>query len=345
MTTVLSKPKIKNRRKKTVYTPIILKNDEKTIEELLSKKSETEIKSLYDKKDLIELKCKIIISRIKKLRNESALKIQEIWNRNRFLLKVHKVAHKVKGCYTVYPNIQNACKMFIKIFTNELNKKEFKIIPLDFCQIRKCFLKDIPKNKFYTSRKIMYFNFIKGGEIFFDEKYEKVIYSNEMVHKVDFSTYDIKQKFLDENIYNPNKLFPKKVQINSNNSKDLTYLSTTEDEKEYSDNSALTPEKFGKTIFKFSSSKIENKNEIDEEDEYSGLRSLKRRGSNEPVLKKKLNKKYKRKKRFESFDSTYSTKFKVKSILKDSNSEELHKRKLNRESERKVSFGEAIYLD
>ncbi len=119
----------------------------------------------------------------------------------------------------------------------------------------------------------------------------------------------------------------------------------SEDEKEYSDNSALTPEKFGKTIFKFSSSKIENKNEIDEEDEYSGLRSLKRRGTNEPVLKKKLNKKYKRKKRFESFDSTYSTKFKVKSILKDSNSEELHKRKLNRESERKVSFGEAIYLD
>ena len=344
MTTVISKPKCNHQSTKALQTSIFLENDKKTIEELLSEKNETEIESLYDKKDLLELKRRIIINRIKKLRNESALKIQALWSKNKLRLKVHKLAHKVKGCYIVYPEIQNSCSMWIKIFTNELNKEEFKMMRLDFCGIRKCFLKDIPKNKFYTSKKIMYFNFIKRGEIFFDEKYEKVFFWNEMVHKVDFSTYDLKQKYLDENIYNVNKLLPKKSQINSINSKESIYLSTMEDEKENLNNSVLTPEKFGNntTLFKFTSEKIVYKNnEIEEEDEYSGLRSVKRKGTNDPLLEKKVNKRFKR---FESFDSAYSSKFKVKSILKESNLEELHKRKLNMESGKKVSFGETVYL-
>ena len=344
MTTVLSKPKGKHRRAKTVQTSIIPKNDEKTIEELLSKKNETEIESLYGKKDLLELKRKIIINRIKKLRNESALKIQALWTKYKLSLKVHKLAHKVRGCYTIYPEIQNVCKMHIKIFTNELNKEKFEIMPLKFCQIRKCFLIDIPKNKFYTSKKIMYFNFIKRGEIFFDEKYEKVLYANEMVHKVDFSDYDLKQKLLYENVYNINKLFPKKSQIN-NNSKESIYLNSTEDEKENSNNSTLTPEKFGDsiTLFKFSSEKkVDKNNEIEEEDEYSGLGPTKRKGTNEPELKKKANKRIKR---FESFDMAYSSEFNVKSILKEPNLEELHKRKLKIEISKKVSFGETVYLE
>ena len=46
-------------------------------------------------------------------------------------------------------------------------------------------------------------------------------------------------------------------------------------------------------------------------------------------------------KRFESFDMTYSCKSKLKSILKDPN---LEFKRSNRLSNKKVSFGETVYL-
>ena len=118
--------------------------------------------------------------------------------------------------------------MFIKIFTNE--KGEYKIEKLDFCRVRKCFLKDIHKNKFYPN-KIMYFNFIKNNEIFFDDKYEKVLFLNQYVHKVDFSIYDKKQKILDETIYNINNKSNNSNanNISKSNSKESTYLNTEEE--------------------------------------------------------------------------------------------------------------------
>ena len=347
MNTVLPKSKAVRRRTKSFQ---IRRKEEISIvniENLISKNNkeeEDEIESLYTKKDLFELKNKILIYRIKKLRNDSALKIQNMWNKYKIRFKVHKLSHKVRGCYTIYPEIKNACKMYIKIFTNELNKEEFKILPLDFCPIRKCFVKDIPKNKFYTSKKIMYFNFIKNNKIFYDDKYEKVLYSinsNEYAQKVDFSLYDIKQKLLDDTIYNKNELF-QKYKYNNSNSKDSTILST-EDEKENSENSILSPNKSKiNTRFKFSFNKNETFNEIEEDDEYEGLRAIKRKSTNEPLKEIKINKSFRR---FESFDIGYSCKSKLKSILKDSNCEELHKRKLlNIESGKKVSFGKTVYF-
>lgn len=194
MNTVLSKTKI------TQKEAILLKGfnnaeiDEKIIEEIISKNNEREIESLYTQKEIFELKTKIIIIRIKKLRIECARKIQNMWNKYKMRINVHKLAHKVSGCYTISPASKDALKMQIKIFTNELKKDEYKILSLDFCKIRNCFVKDIPKNKFYTSRKIMYFNFIKNNKIFFDNKYEKVLYLNDYVHRIDFSVYDKNQK-------------------------------------------------------------------------------------------------------------------------------------------------------
>ena len=341
MTTVLSKTKAIKRRTKSFQ----LKKNEGisnlNIENLITNYKEGEIESyLYKKKELLELKHRILIYRIKKLRNESALKIQNMWNKYKIRIMVHKLCHKVRGCYTVYPKAKDACKMYIKIYTNELNKEEYKILPLDFCQIRKCFVKDIPKNKFYTSKKIMYFNFIKNNKIFFDDKYEQVLYSNEYVHKVDFSIYDNRQKILDETIYNKNVF--SKYKDNNSNYKDSTYLST---EEENSENSNLSPDKSKYTTkFKFT---CDNNifNEIKEEgdDEYEGLRATKRKCTNEPIkdIKIKINKPYKR---FKSFDVNYSCKRKLKSILKESNCEELRKRKLNMESGRKVSFGNTVYF-
>ena len=130
--------------------------------------------------------------------------------------------------------------------------------------------------------------------------------------------------------------------ISKSNSKESTYLST-EDEKECSENSTLTPEnRKNEKIFRFSSNQVEKFKEIEKEgdDEYAGLGVKNRLNSNEIIKERKINKR----KRFESIDSSYYCKTRLKSILKESNCEELHKRKLiNIESGKKVSFGETVY--
>ena len=329
MTTALTK--VECNRTKSNKPPKTKAFTEENIEELISKANGGELESLYSGEELLNIKQKLLIHRIKQLRNNSALKIQTMWSRYLTRLKVHKTAHHVQGCYTISPNIKNVTKVSIKIFTNELNKDEFTILPLRFCQIRKSFVIDIPKNKFYTKKKLLRFNFIYKNNIFFDDNYDQVLYFNEMVHEVDLSLYDKKQKILEETVYNLSELFKKKL-FSYSSSKDSNCLST-EDEKENSEYSTLTPDKFTRK-FTFSESKDEN----DDEDEYSGLRAIKRKGTEQE--KEKVVQKYKK---FESFDIAYSCKSKLKSILKWPNIE-LNKRRVNRESNKKVSFGETIYF-
>lgn len=330
MTTAL--PKIQCKRTKP-NKPLKTKAfTEEKIEELFSKANGDEIESLYSEEELLNLKQKLLIHRIKELRNNSALKIQSMWNKYQTRLKVHKIAHHVQGCYTISPNIKNVTKVSIKIFTNDLNKEEFTILPLRFCQIRKSFVIDIPKNKFYTKKKLLRFNFIYKNKIFFDNNYDQVLFFNEMVHEVDFSLYDKKQKILEETVYNLSELFKKKLFSSYSASKDSNYLST-EDEKENSENSTLTPDKFTRK-FTFSESKDEN----DDEDEYSGLRAIRRKGTEQE--KEKIVQRYKK---FESFDIAHSYKSKLKSILKCPNIE-FNKRRINRNNNKKVSFGETIYI-
>jgi hypothetical protein len=330
MTTAL--PKIECKKTKSNKPPKTKAFTEENIEELISKANGGELELLYSEEELLKIKQKLLIHRIKQLRNNSALKIQTMWSRYLTRLKVHKTAHHVQGCYTISPNIKNVTKVSIKIFTNELNKDEFTILPLRFCQIRKSFVIDIPKNKFYTKKKLLRFNFIYKNNIFFDDNYEQVLYFNEMVHEVDFSLYDKKQKILEETVYNLSELSKKALFSSHSSSKDSNCLST-EDEKENSENLALTPDKFTRK-FSFSESKEDN----DDEDEYSGLRAIKRKGTE--LEKEKVITRYKK---YESFDITYSSKSKLKSILKCPNIE-FNKRRVKRESNKKVSFGETIYI-
>jgi hypothetical protein len=330
MTTAL--PKIECKKTKSNKPPKTKAFTEENIEELISKANGGELELLYSEEELLKIKQKLLIHRIKQLRNNSALKIQTMWSRYLTRLKVHKTAHHVQGCYTISPNIKNVTKVSIKIFTNELNKDEFTILPLRFCQIRKSFVIDIPKNKFYTKKKLLRFNFIYKNNIFFDDNYDQVLYFNEMVHEVDFSLYDKKQKILEETVYNLSELSKKALFSSYSFPKDSNCLST-EDEKENSENLALTPDKFTKK-FSFSESKEDN----DDEDEYSGLRAIKRKGTE--LEKEKVITRYKK---YESFDISYSSKSKLKSILKCPNID-LHKRRVNRVSNKKVSFGETIYI-
>ena len=126
MTTALSNSKIPIKKAKTLEVRNAKEHSDKMIESLISSGNEAELESIYNKKDLLALKQKILIYRIKKLRNDSALKIQNMWNKYKLRLFVHRLAHKVRGCYSIYPERKEALQMYIKIFNNELKKKNIK---------------------------------------------------------------------------------------------------------------------------------------------------------------------------------------------------------------------------
>ena len=329
MTTALSNLKTKISKKIKSLTLTKSNFDDDYLEKLFSSKNLKEIEKSLSPKDLLELKKRIIIYRIKKFRNESAIKIQKMWNKYVNMLSIHKLAHHLTGCYTIYLESKGRTKVFIKIFCDESNKDVFHICSMRFCPIRKCFVLDIPKNKFFTQKKIMHFIFLnRKNESFYDDNYEKAFFFNECVHKVDFSVIDKNQKKLEEK--------KKKEKIKSENSKhsDINNLST-EDEKDNSESLTLTPTPENSIKFKFDVKNI-NTNE-DDTDEYSGLR---------PSESSDIKSFVRRQKRYESFDVSHShlIKTKLKSILKDSNPDLLRQRRNKRESFKKVSFGKTETL-
>ena len=329
MTTALSNLKTKISKKIKSLTLTKSNFDDDYLEKLFSSKNLQEIEKSLSPKDLLELKKRIIIYRIKKFRNESAIKIQKMWNKYINKLSIHKLAHHLTGCYTIYLESKGRTKVFIKIFCDESNKDVFHICSMRFCPIRKCFVLDIPKNKFFTQKKIMHFIFLnRKNESFYDDNYEKAFFFNEYVHKVDFSVIDKNQKKLEEK--------KKKEKIKSENSKhsDINNLST-EDEKDNSESLTLTPTPENSIKFKFDVKNI-NTNE-DDTDEYSGLR---------PSESSDIKSFVRRQKRYESFDVSHShlIKTKLKSILKDSNLNLLRQRRNKRESFKKVSFGKTETL-
>ena len=328
MTTVLTNLKTKLSKKLKSLTLTKPNFDDDYLEKLFSSKNLKEIELSLSPKDLLELKRRIIIYRIKKLRNESALLIQKMWNKYINKLKIHKLSHHLTGCYTLYLEPKGKTKVFIKVYCDESNKDAFKICKMDFCPIRKCFVFDIPKNKFFTHKKIMHFIFLnRNKEPFYDDNYEKAFFFNEYIHIVDFSVIDKNQKILEET--------KKKEKSHLKNYKhthnDINTLST-EDEKDNSENLALTPTPENSIKFKFDAKNI-NANENDS-DEYIGLR---------PTESSDIQNSIKREKRYESFDVSHSIKTKLKSILKDSNPELLRQRR-SRESLKKVSFGKTETL-
>ena len=320
MTTVLTNLKTKLSKKLKSLTLTKPNFDDDYLEKLFSSKNLKEIELSLSPKDLLELKKRIIIYRIKKLRNESALLIQKMWNKYINKLKIHKLSHHLTGCYTLYLEPKGKTKVFIKVYCDESNKDAFKICKMDFCPIRKCFVFDIPKNKFFTHKKIMHFIFLnRNKEPFYDDNYEKAFFFNEYIHIVDFSVIDKNQKILEE--------IKKKEKSHLKNYKhtDINTLST-EDEKDNSENLALTPTPENSIQFKFDAKNI-NANENDS-DEYIGLR---------PTESSDIQNSIKREKRYESFDVSHSIKTKLKSILKDSNPQLLRQRR-SRESLKKVSY-------
>ena len=129
----------------------------------------------------------------------------------------------------------------------------------------------------------MHFIFLnRNNKIFYDENYKKVKFINEYVHEIDFSLIDENQKKL-ELLSRTEKKYKRSDSI------------STEDEKENSECSTLSPSQKRTQKFKFDSN--------EEEDENSNLRS--KDTINIP------NGFIRRKKRYETFDKTYSCKTKL----------------------------------
>ena len=323
MSTVLNSFKSLH-KKITSFSTKSNKFTEQFLEKLFSSKNANlkELEKSYKPEELLELKKRIIIYRIKKLRNEAALKIQKMWEKYTNKLIVHQLAHHLTGCYTVTTDSKGMTKAFIKIFNNEENIDEYKILPLRFCSVRKIFACDIPKNKFFTQKKKMRFIFLKkNNEEFFDDNYKKVFFYNKYVHEIDFTSVDKNQK-ISEEAYRKESIDRKKHNELNISIKSSCNMST-EDERE-KEKLVSTPSPVKKITFKFDAKNNLDKNEEKEEDEYSGLRAPGCFGTNVIIKRRK----------YESFE------LKLKSILKDSNAELCKQRRSNRESHKKVTFGQ-----
>ena len=219
------KLKIKKPRKTSEHLKKIVKKKQKLFKNKLKIKI---FNFLCNKHELFKIKQRIIILRILQLREKSAIKIQQYWKKSQLKLEIHKLSHHVHGCYTISPSINNISKMYIKIYTNDVDNSEFKILPMRFCPIRKSFVIDIPKNKFYNNSKILRFNFIYKNEIYFDENYKKVFFIDDYVHELNLNNYDKKQQIFDD------KLKEILNKINAKNLNDSLCFEEDEETDEYS---------------------------------------------------------------------------------------------------------------
>jgi hypothetical protein len=158
----------------------------------------------------------ILIQNILKIRKEAIKKIinnirhfikyKRDYNKN--ITKTQKLIKKIKDCYSISPTYNNMTKMSIKIYCDPKNTKKFEIVPLNFCPIRKRFVFDIPKKKFFLkSNKTLRFNFIANDQIIVDNSFYSCNINNIFVNEINFIDIDNKIKKLNEMIYN----FKKKI--------------------------------------------------------------------------------------------------------------------------------------
>ena len=114
--------------------------------------------------------------------------------------KLFSFAKQHKKYYSIYPSFrvptQKNEKLLIKLFIDYYNNFNYKILPLRFCQIRNCYVFDIPKTKFLTSKKIMRFYFILNNKKIYDKQFDIISFGNTNVNQIDFVRYDKKERLL-----------------------------------------------------------------------------------------------------------------------------------------------------
>jgi len=182
------------------------------------------IKKFYFIQNLLKIRKESVNKIINNIRH--FIKYKRDYNKN--FTKTQKLIKKIKDCYSISPTYNNMTKISIKIYYDLKDIKKFEIFPLKFCQIRKRFVFDIPKKKFFLkSNKTLRFNFITNDEIIVDNSFLSRNINNVFVNEINFIDIDNKIKKLNETIYN----FKKKLNIKKN-LKPIKILKLNEDSDE-----------------------------------------------------------------------------------------------------------------
>lgn len=162
-----------------------------------------------------KLKKEFLIRKIIEDRKQSIIKIQRYFKYflNKKLLK--KIIRKEKGRYIIICHKSNVLTLSIKLFTDYKDNSKSEIYPMRYCPFRKYYVFGIPKTKFILAdkeKKIVNFNFIYKGNIFFEDHYKIVDFNGKKVHTTNFS-------HIDKNIAESNFIkFCKSTVIDDNNS-------------------------------------------------------------------------------------------------------------------------------
>ena len=155
----------------------------------------SKIITAYKKYKLInQIKKEYFIRKIISERKKAIIKIQNYVKYYLTKLKLKDIIRKEKGSYTIICNKSNVAKISLKIFTDYSDNDKSMILPMKYCPIRKLFILSIPKTKFILAQKdckIVRFNFIYKGNMFFEEEqYKLVDFNGKKVHEINFSDYD-----------------------------------------------------------------------------------------------------------------------------------------------------------
>ena len=129
-------------------------------------------------------------------REQSAILIQNKFRRYTKKKELFYFAKKNKYNYSIYPSFlsdNNKKNIKIKLY-NDLLKSDYYVLPVKFCNIRNCYVFDIPKNQFNDkSNKIIHFNFISNNnKVIVDPKYTAILFGDNYVNQIDLKTLDKK---------------------------------------------------------------------------------------------------------------------------------------------------------
>jgi hypothetical protein len=163
----------------------------------------------------------------------------------RFVQKkqIKEVYEKCQNCYSLYPldcDIGDSVDIFVY---NDLGSvKKAKSIMVSYCNVRKCFVFDVPKKKFKLN-KLYRFNFVINGKIQVNEEFKTRKIDGRTINEVNFAEFDHKMEFNMKNIYNiktftipRNKGNIKRIQ-SSKNVSNLQLIELKEDDFNHSNQS------------------------------------------------------------------------------------------------------------
>lgn len=153
------------------------------------------IRAYKNYKLINQFKKEFVIRKIIAERKKAIIKIQNNFKRYLNRLKLKAILKKENKCYTIICcNKTNLTKISIKFFIDYQDASKTMIVPMQYCPLRKYFVLQIPKTKFVLAdqnNKIVRFNFLYKGNIFFDEEqYSIVDFKGKRVHEINFSQYD-----------------------------------------------------------------------------------------------------------------------------------------------------------